>query len=243
MAKRPTLRRVIQVTLGAAILIVLCITGYRRGYRNGYAVDPNLQVAQFELYYVVYPVGDLITPLDEPDSAELRQQGFDRLIDLIVSTIEHDSWAEHGTGEGKIQPFGAQQSLVIAQTRRVHEQISDLLKQLRNRDFKIDVQEMIPLMQGLAAYQNANSFPIRTAPAGPKNAAVIDGLFNSAVENLANCWGKPEYRGLQADADFPKWSQARQLAMWPRGDGYAFIAVQDEAPSGRSLRVGWRLGD
>ncbi len=30
---------------------------------------------------------------------------FDSLIDLIVSTVEHDSWMENGTGEGEIQPF------------------------------------------------------------------------------------------------------------------------------------------
>ncbi len=30
---------------------------------------------------------------------------FDSLIDLIVSTVEADSWQENGTGEGDIQPF------------------------------------------------------------------------------------------------------------------------------------------
>lgn len=30
---------------------------------------------------------------------------FDSLIDLIVSTVEFDSWMENGTGEGEIQPF------------------------------------------------------------------------------------------------------------------------------------------
>src|SRR6185436_20139381 len=59
------------------------------------------------------------------------QADFDSLIDLITSTVEHDSWMENGTGEGEIQPFPTNLSLVISQTQRVHEQIADLLEQLR----------------------------------------------------------------------------------------------------------------
>ena len=33
------------------------------------------------------------------------QADFDSLIDLLVSTVESDSWMENGTGEGEIQPF------------------------------------------------------------------------------------------------------------------------------------------
>ena len=33
------------------------------------------------------------------------QADFDSLIDLIVSTVESDSWMENGTGQGEIQPF------------------------------------------------------------------------------------------------------------------------------------------
>ena len=49
------------------------------------------------------------------------QADFDSLIDLIVSTVEFDSWMENGTGEGEIQPFPTNLSLVISQTQRVHE--------------------------------------------------------------------------------------------------------------------------
>ena len=42
---------------------------------------------------------------------------FDSLIDLIVSTVEYDSWMENGTGEGEIQPFPTNLSLVISQTQ------------------------------------------------------------------------------------------------------------------------------
>jgi general secretion pathway protein D len=66
---------------------------------------------------------------------------FDSLIDLIVSTVEHDSWMENGTGEGEIQPFPTNLSLVISQTQRVHEQVADLLEQLRRlQDLQVTIE-------------------------------------------------------------------------------------------------------
>jgi general secretion pathway protein D len=66
---------------------------------------------------------------------------FDSLIDLITSTVENDSWAENGTGEGEISPFPTNLSLVISQTQRVHEQIADLLEQLRRlQDLQVTIE-------------------------------------------------------------------------------------------------------
>lgn len=66
---------------------------------------------------------------------------FDSLIDLIVSTVEHDSWMENGTGDGEIQPFPTNLSLVISQTQKVHEQIADLLEQLRRlQDLQVTIE-------------------------------------------------------------------------------------------------------
>ena len=66
---------------------------------------------------------------------------FDSLIDLIVSTVEHESWMENGTGDGEIQPFPTNLSLVISQTQRVHEQIADLLEQLRRlQDLQVTIE-------------------------------------------------------------------------------------------------------
>ncbi|MCG8449736.1 MAG: general secretion pathway protein GspD [Pirellulales bacterium] len=66
---------------------------------------------------------------------------FDSLIDLIVSTVEHDTWMENGTGEGEIQPFPTNLSLVVSQTQPVHEQIADLLEQLRRlQDLQVTIE-------------------------------------------------------------------------------------------------------
>lgn len=66
---------------------------------------------------------------------------FDSLIDLIVTTVEYDSWMENGSGEGEIQPFPTNLSLVISQTQKVHDQIRDLLEQLRRlQDLQVTIE-------------------------------------------------------------------------------------------------------
>jgi hypothetical protein len=40
-----------------------------------------------------------------PNGGGAASADFDSLIDLIISTVEHDTWQENGTGEGQIMPF------------------------------------------------------------------------------------------------------------------------------------------
>jgi type II secretory pathway component GspD/PulD (secretin) len=66
---------------------------------------------------------------------------FDSLIDLIVSTIATDTWAENGGGQAEVRPFPTNLSLVISQTQAVHEQIADLLQQLRRlQDLQVTIE-------------------------------------------------------------------------------------------------------
>ncbi len=65
---------------------------------------------------------------------------FDTLIELITSTIAPDTWDEVG-GAGAIEPFPINLSLVISQTQEVHEQIADLLDQLRRlQDLQVTIE-------------------------------------------------------------------------------------------------------
>ena len=68
------------------------------------------------------------TPL--PVTPRTTDFDFEKLIKLITQTIEPDSWSEVG-GRGTIRPNETTLSLVIRQTEHVHDQISDLLDQLR----------------------------------------------------------------------------------------------------------------
>ncbi len=65
---------------------------------------------------------------------------FDSLIQLITTTIKPDSWQETG-GPGSVAQFETNLSLVITQTQEVHEQIADLLDQLRRlQDLQVTIE-------------------------------------------------------------------------------------------------------
>jgi general secretion pathway protein D len=65
---------------------------------------------------------------------------FDSLIDLITTTISPQSWDAVG-GPGTVEGFPTNLSLVVSQTQDVHEQIADLLQQLRRlQDLQVTIE-------------------------------------------------------------------------------------------------------
>ncbi|HEX7447485.1 MAG TPA: hypothetical protein VF306_08065 [Pirellulales bacterium] len=65
---------------------------------------------------------------------------FDTLIELITSTIAPTTWDDVG-GPGTVTPFQGNLSLVISQTQEVHEEIADLLEQLRRlQDLQVTIE-------------------------------------------------------------------------------------------------------
>jgi general secretion pathway protein D len=65
---------------------------------------------------------------------------FDTLIDLITQTIAPTTWDTVG-GPGSIEGFPTNLSLVISQTQEVHEQVADLLDQLRRlQDLQVTIE-------------------------------------------------------------------------------------------------------
>ncbi len=65
---------------------------------------------------------------------------FDTLIELVTSTIAPTTWDTVG-GPGSIEGFPTNLSLVISQTQDVHEQIADLLDQLRRlQDLQVTIE-------------------------------------------------------------------------------------------------------
>lgn len=68
------------------------------------------------------------------------QPDFDSLIELITTTVAPTSWDETG-GPGSIKEFEGNLSLVISQTQEIHEQIADLLEQLRRlQDLQVTIE-------------------------------------------------------------------------------------------------------
>jgi general secretion pathway protein D len=65
---------------------------------------------------------------------------FDSLINLIVTTVQPDTWEDVG-GPGTVAQFDTNLSLVIRQTEEVHEEIVDLLEQLRRmQDLQVTIE-------------------------------------------------------------------------------------------------------
>jgi general secretion pathway protein D len=68
------------------------------------------------------------------------QADFQSLIDLIQNTVAPQSWNTVG-GQGAIQPFATNLSIVVSQTQEVHEEIGDLLEQLRRlQDLQVTIE-------------------------------------------------------------------------------------------------------
>lgn len=68
------------------------------------------------------------------------QADFDSLIELITSTIAPESWSDVG-GEGSISEYENNLTLVVSQTQEVHEDIVDLLEQLRRlQDLQVTIE-------------------------------------------------------------------------------------------------------
>jgi hypothetical protein len=115
----------------------------------------TVEKANEVLRVLVYRVDDLLDAQTRQFNSLVQYGDPDRLMDLIISNVEHDSWTENGTGEGRIR-FFPPGMLVISQTQRVHNQIDELLGQLRSVKQLVlsgsssAVAEMKPATQGFA---------------------------------------------------------------------------------------------
>jgi type II secretory pathway component GspD/PulD (secretin) len=66
--------------------------------------------------------------------------GFEALTELITTTVSPDNWQELG-GAGTISQHESTLSLVIRQTQKVHQEIADLLEQLRRlQDLQVTIE-------------------------------------------------------------------------------------------------------
>jgi hypothetical protein len=109
-------------------------------------VTSKTRIENAAMVTATYPVADLVIPIpqritldlgDKPEKlAPQKANGrapvadFKELTQLVVSTIHPDSWDEKG-GSGSIRSYETTLSLVVRQTPKVHEELRDLLEQLR----------------------------------------------------------------------------------------------------------------
>jgi hypothetical protein len=127
MSDRIRHKPLVRFSIAVLLFVMLCLGGYLSGYRVGFQAGLT-KATDSQLIVRTYPVADLIQPSNPraPSSPD-----FDALIDLIVTTVSPSAWLESGTGDGEIQPFPSNASLVISQTQVNHKAIAALLEHLR----------------------------------------------------------------------------------------------------------------
>jgi general secretion pathway protein D len=115
---------------------------------------------------------------------------FASLIELIQNTVEPTTWNTVG-GPGAISPFNTNLSLVVTQTQEVHEQIADLLDQLRRlQDLQVTIEvRFITLDDAFAERIGVDfDFNIQTGVNSPLNM--------TAIPNAAGGSTDPFQRGI-----------------------------------------------
>ncbi|NUQ62341.1 MAG: hypothetical protein HUU20_07625 [Pirellulales bacterium] len=109
---------------------------------------------------------------------------FDSLIELITTTIAPTTWDEVG-GPGSIAPFETNLSLVISQTQEVHEEIADLLEQLRRmQDLQVTIEVRFITL-------NDNFFE--------RIGVDFDFDIDDDIDRPFQVWGRPDPGGTDDD--------------------------------------------
>ncbi|HEY2838910.1 MAG TPA: hypothetical protein VGJ26_07170 [Pirellulales bacterium] len=105
------------------------------------AVDPRIMAQMSGMSGAVGPTAMVDTGRGGPGGLGGGSlPDYDSLIQLLTSTVGPDTWEENG-GPGAIQKYPNNLSLVVSNTLQVHEQIADLLDQLRRlHDLQVTIE-------------------------------------------------------------------------------------------------------
>jgi general secretion pathway protein D len=109
-------------------------------------------------------------------------------MDLIRTTIAQDTWDTIG-GRGAMKPFETNLSLVVSQTQEVHEQIANLLEQLRRlQDLQVTIEvRFITLADTFFERIGVDfDFNIQSGVRQPLNMTAIPTQSNGSVSPISS---------------------------------------------------------
>ncbi len=134
-APRTGRRRWLRFSLKSAMVLTLLFAvglgafrfgrdvGFEEGNREGFAAGINAQV-----YPKVYRVADLLLgPVPQSGQAD-----YAALMDEIAANVQPTSWEESG-GPATFAPYPQNLSLVVSQTSRGHNELSEFLESKRRK--------------------------------------------------------------------------------------------------------------
>lgn len=221
------------------LLLMTCVAGYFAGHQSGYesGYDSGSD-AKYKATIVTqsYYVKDLIKPAEAPDDWLARKKDFDKLIDLITSTISANEWRN---GSAVIRPFAKPVFLTIRCKRLIHEEITDLLQQLRDFEFKMP-KNFLKSARSVAHRGKPSCQIIKAFPKISEHLhSILANNFHSAVGDLSDEFGSPVLNITSEAPVFPQWIGAQKIAIWNYGSGKFYLALVDCRPEGEALAIGW----
>ena len=126
-ADTPITKNIKGIPLRSALRLLLKEHGLTYVTQDDVLLITTPEDADNRLETKIYPVGDLVLPLNSTAETE---PDFDSLIEMIKSTVKPTSWDDSG-GVGTLSEFESTLSLVISETEDVHEEIDLLFERLR----------------------------------------------------------------------------------------------------------------
>lgn len=154
---------------------------------------------------------------------------FDSLIDLIISTVASDTWVENGGPEAEIRPFPTNLSLVVSQTQDVHEQIADLLEQLRRlQDLQVTIEVRFIRLNDSFFERIGIDFDVNIENRDPAAGSLGPGQsfendFGSSVVGINAATGLGDFPNFTGDLDIPFRQNSFDLAV-PQFGGFSSVA-------------------
>ena len=112
----------------------------------------------------IYEVADLVTCQDKSGAF---WADYDALIEVITTSIDPDTWDEvGGNGSMAAAPFAGAEMLAVSQTYQVHEEIEQLLEQMR----------------AIAKKTGIGKTSVREQPSGPAMIGGMGGMMPAQAE-------------------------------------------------------------
>ncbi|QDT88822.1 thioredoxin domain-containing protein [Gimesia algae] len=147
--KTPVTIHVDGVTLKSALNLILEPLQLAYQVRDNTLVITSHTRAQGKKVVISYPVADLAIPIppggpvpfdEKALSARSSANDLDKLTKIIQTTVQPNSWDKVG-GTASIRPHDSTLSLVIRQSSQAHQEIAEVLAQLRRlQDLQVTVE-------------------------------------------------------------------------------------------------------
>lgn len=203
--KTPSKRWRFRFSISFLLFLMTCVAGYFFGYQTGYDSGAKFKAS---ISTKIYYVEDLIKPLDASEDWSAKKKDFNKLIDLITSTVSANEWKN---GTSQIRSFPSNRSLIVECRRSTHGQLGGLLHQLRRIAFAMP-KNFLNKARSVAHRGKPSCQIIKTFPKISEHLhSTLANNFHSAVGDLSDEFGSPVLNITSEAPVFPNGLAHRKL--------------------------------